>query len=91
MEDKSLELRIAAIEDKLSKLGVSQADILAYQKVASVASASSPALSPQLCSINCVISIPVHVHTIHTGVGPVFTQQSATQPATAAGFEDLGK
>ena len=38
MEDKSLELRIAAIEDKLSKLGVSQADILAYQKVASVAS-----------------------------------------------------
>jgi hypothetical protein len=90
MEDKSLELRIAAIEDKLSKLGVSQADILAHQKVASVA-ASSPALSPQLCSITCVISIPVHVHPIHTGVGPVFTQQSATQPATAAGFEDLGK
>lgn len=57
---KSLEMRIAAIEDKLSKMHVTEDEMKAYEKVSSLmggggAAAAVPAasqgLSPQICTI----------------------------------------
>jgi hypothetical protein len=82
----NLEIRIAAIEDKLSKMGVTQADIQAFQKVSSLA---APALSPTVCTtcFHCVVSIPVSVPVhVHTGIA----QQSQPQQAGGSAFEKLG-
>lgn len=52
---KSLEMRIAELEDKLAKLHITEEEMRAYEKVSSLlgglGEGVSPALSPQLCSI----------------------------------------
>ena len=58
---KSLEMRVAELEDKLSKIHITEEEMKAYHKVASLTghggAAAGPALSPQLCVISrCVIS-----------------------------------
>jgi len=83
----TLEMRLAAIEDKLSKMSVSQADVQAFQKVGSLA-APSTSLIPTVCTtcFHCVVSVPVHV-PVHTGI----FQQSQLQETGGSGFEKLGK
>jgi hypothetical protein len=55
-QGKSLEMRVAAIEDKLAKLHISEEEMKTYEKVASLlgGGGTTPALSPQLCQ--CVVS-----------------------------------
>jgi len=82
----SLEMRVAAIEDRLSKMGASQADIQAFQKVSSLAASAT---IPTVCStcFTCVVSVPVSVPVhVHTGV----FQQTQAQPTSGSGFEKLG-
>jgi hypothetical protein len=55
---KTLEMRVAELEDKLSKLHVTEEEMKAYHKVASVmGQQAQPSLSPQICVINrCIIA-----------------------------------
>jgi hypothetical protein len=65
-EPKTLEMRVAELEDKLSKMHITEDDIKAYHKVsAAMGGGAAPALSPQVCSLpisscilraNCIIS-----------------------------------
>jgi hypothetical protein len=51
---KSLEMRIAALEDKLSKMHITEEEMKAYEKVASMMGgvpAASAQASPQFCTI----------------------------------------
>jgi Na+-translocating ferredoxin:NAD+ oxidoreductase RNF subunit RnfB len=61
-------MRVAAIEDKLAQMNVTEEEMRAYQKVASLmAGRAAPApMIPQLCTTcsNCVIAIPVSVSPI---------------------------
>ena len=56
---KSLEMRVAELEDKLAKLHITEDEMKAYQKVSSALGASAGAASggiPQVCTIaQCVI------------------------------------
>lgn len=59
-KQKSLEMRVAELEDKLSKLHVTEEEMKAYQKVASLLGAGQagggPPLSPELCFIvRCIV------------------------------------
>jgi hypothetical protein len=52
---KSLEMRVAELEDKLSKVHITEEEMKAYQKVSSlIGQQAQPALSPQVCVVNCV-------------------------------------
>lgn len=60
-QQKSLEMRVAELEDKLSKMHVTEEEMKAYQKVASLLgggqAAAGTALSPQFCIIyRCIIN-----------------------------------
>ena len=60
-EKPTLEMRLAAIEDKLAAMSVTPEEIAAYHKVAALAGAhgqgaQAPALSPQVCTINPIVS-----------------------------------
>lgn len=59
-QQKSLEMRVAELEDKLSKMHISEEELKAYNKVAALLGAhagATPALSPQLCTIvRCIIN-----------------------------------
>ena len=62
-ENPTLEMRLAAIEDKLAAMSVTPEEMAAYHKVAALAGshaqgapASAPALSPQVCSISPIVS-----------------------------------
>jgi hypothetical protein len=52
---KSLEMRVAELEDKLARLNVTEEEMRAYEKVSSLMGGTTEAagshLSPQLCSI----------------------------------------
>ena len=58
-ESKTLEMRVAELEDKLSKVYITEDEMKAYQKVSSAlghaGGASAPALSPQVCIASCTI------------------------------------
>lgn len=55
-QPKSLEMRVAELEDKLSKMHVTEEELKAYHKVASLVGGGG-ALSPQVCSIaRCVVN-----------------------------------
>jgi hypothetical protein len=56
-DDKSLEMRIAAIEDKLAQMLVTEEEMQAYQKVAGMMGAPAQApVQPQAgCVANCVV------------------------------------
>lgn len=95
---KSLEMRIASIEDKLSKMSVSEEDMRGYQKVASLmgAAAGSQALSPYVCSIRsncilCVITIAQPVHIPTPVIADCIQFSAAGGPASSTGFEAFGK
>jgi hypothetical protein len=95
-DPKSLEMRVAAIEDKLSKMSVTEQDLQSYQKVASllgVTTARQPCVAQigtgTIRPINIPISIPVHIPTpiiindcIQAGVGGA---------ASSTGFGSLGQ
>lgn len=53
---KTLEMRVAELEDKLAKLHVTEDEMRAYEKVSSLLGGTTEAagqqLSPQLCSIS---------------------------------------
>ena len=57
-DPKSLEMRVAALEDKLSKLNITEDEMKAFQKVSSLLGGAVPAagpsagLSPQICTIS---------------------------------------
>lgn len=96
---KSLEMRIASIEDKLSRMSVTEEDMRGYQKVASLmggAGAGSAALSPYICSIstiraNCIIYIPQPVHIPQPIINDCIQFSAAGGPTSSTGFEALGR
>jgi hypothetical protein len=61
-KSKSLEMRVAELEDKLSKMYITEEEMKAYQKVASLAGQGTGAggassLSPQFCIIyRCIVN-----------------------------------
>jgi hypothetical protein len=96
---KSLEMRIASIEDKLSKMSVSEEDMRGYRKVASLmaGAAGATALSPSVCSIVrpncilCIITIPQPVHIPTPIIADCIQFSAAGGPTSSTGFEDLGR
>jgi hypothetical protein len=54
--EKSLEMRVADLEDKLSKLHITEAEMKTYQKVAS---AMMQAGAARLCVVHCVVGCVV--------------------------------
>jgi hypothetical protein len=95
--EKTLEMRVAAIEDKLAQSSVTPEEMRAFQKVSSLAgSSAATALSPILCT-SCVgtcvhvitISVPVGT-TCHIGPCGIATQAAQSQGG-GPGFGDLGK
>ncbi len=57
-QTKTLEMRVAELEDKLSKIHITEEEMKAYQKVSSlVGQQAQPALSPQVCVVNRCISV----------------------------------
>ena len=67
-EQKTLEMRVAELEDKLSKLHISEEEMKAYHKVNSLLGgaaapaeavapvAAAPHLSPQVCTVSRAVS-----------------------------------
>jgi len=56
-QPKTLEMRVAELEDKLSKVHITEDEMKAYQKVSSlVGQQAQPTLSPQVCVLNCIIA-----------------------------------
>jgi hypothetical protein len=103
-EVPTLEMRLAAIEDKLARLTVSEEEMAAYNKVAALtasrsgASAAAPALSPRQCTISPIISncwgnCWVY-NCINCHITPIIVNdciQFAAGPASSgAGFSRLG-
>jgi hypothetical protein len=99
-EPKSLEMRIAAIEDKLSKMSVTEDDIKSYNKVASLiaGSGAAPSATAHVGGVSTVIAHPCitfirPITPIH--IGPIIVndciQAGQAVPAASTGFEALGK
>ena len=98
-EPKTLEMRVAELEDKLSKIHITEDEMKAYQKVSSlVGQQAQPALSPQVCVLNCIArciisacisSICVHQNCIYECTcGPCACVAQAKGPT--GGFGTLG-
>jgi len=58
---KSLEMRIAAIEDKLAKMNVTEEEMKAYEKVSALMGGGVPAASSQASAAICTIARQVAV------------------------------
>jgi hypothetical protein len=58
-EKKTLEMRVAELEDKLAQLHISEADMATYQKVAAKLGTGAPAAQPCMAaqSIQCISPI----------------------------------
>lgn len=91
--EKTLEMRVAELEDKLSKVHVTEEEMKAYHKVSALMGAQpSAGLSPRVCVIaNCIIYQPcariavcTHCSTECTGVC------SPCQQFGGGGFGTLG-
>lgn len=74
--EKSLEMRVAELEDRLAKLHVTEEEMRTYQKVSNLLGGqpaapaeplggSSCALSPQLCMIPRAVARAVPMYPIH--------------------------
>lgn len=97
----SLEMRVAAIEDKLSRITVTPEEMQAFQKVASLmagrgitAAVLFPPFHCQISPILCVTFIPSP--PIVPGIIPPIIvadciQAGAGGPASGSGFEALGR
>jgi hypothetical protein len=54
-KEKTLEMRVAELEDKLSKVHITEEEMKAYQKVSSLIGGASATPSPQAgCILDCV-------------------------------------
>jgi hypothetical protein len=54
-KEKSLEMRVAELEDKLSKMHISEEELKAYHKVSSLLGGGAGGVSPQAgCILDCV-------------------------------------
>jgi hypothetical protein len=84
MDEKSLEMRVAELEDRLSKLQISEEEIKAYQKVSALvggpAQAGFTGLSTAftcriVCYCFCHIARAIGINDCTPGApgGPVFT------------------
>jgi hypothetical protein len=99
-EVKSLEMRIAAIEDKLSKLNVTEEEMKAYEKVSSLMGAGTPAAgtapSPQfLCAITrfvfCqVFQPPRTIRACECTCGPCACDPTVFSRGSGGGFGGFG-
>src|SRR5437899_11881118 len=100
-EAPTLEMRLAAIEDKLARLTVTEEEMAAYNNVAGLvaarggSAAPTPALSPRVCTISPITPIShcwVFIQNCH--IGPIIVNdciQFAAGPASSgAGFSRLG-
>jgi hypothetical protein len=63
-QQKSLEMRVAELEDKLSKLHITEEEMKAYQRVSALLGCesgigASTALSPMVCSIIRCLPVPI--------------------------------
>lgn len=57
-QSKTLEMRVAELEDKLSKIHITEDEMKAYQKVSAlIGQQAQPSLSPQVCVLSRCISV----------------------------------
>jgi hypothetical protein len=69
-ETKTLEMRIAAIEDKLAQMSVSEDEMRAYQKVTSLMAGRAPGtVAPPQLRRGCVSILPIR--PIFPPIGPI--------------------
>ena len=92
----SLEMRVAAIEDKLSGVTVTQEEMRAYQKVASLMAGSASAqfgVSPLICispvSVLC-FRFPIPI-SIPQPITQDCIQASVGGATSSTGFETFGR
>lgn len=100
-ETKSLEMRIAAIEDKLSRMTVTEEEMRSYQKVSAlmssaggstVATPSATQTISYLC-IFCYLCYPIIVHPpiIHPGINDCIVAPISQAGSSSTGFGTLGR
>jgi MinD superfamily P-loop ATPase len=100
---KTLEMRVAELEDKLSKVHITEEEMKAYQKVSSlVGQQAQPALSPQVCMLcstcfhpciisQCIVSVCIRPVCINEcSCGPCGACELAKKDP-AGDFGKLGK
>ena len=68
-KEKSLEMRVAELEDKLSKVHITEEEMKAYQKVSSLLGTGGGGISPQAgcildCSGGCINECAIRACTI---------------------------
>ena len=68
-KEKSLEMRVAELEDKLSKVHITEEEMKAYQKVSSLIGGGGGGISPQAgcildCSGGCINECAIRACTI---------------------------
>jgi len=99
-EAPTLEMRLAAIEDKLARLTVTEEEMAAYHKVAGLAAsrggaAPSTALSPRVCTISPIAISNCWIHISNCLISPPIVvndciQFAAGTASSGAGFSRLG-
>jgi hypothetical protein len=98
-QSKSLEMRVAELEDKLSKIHITEDELKAYHKVNSliggqpVAEAAAPPttaqLSPQVCVVSRAISrsiSPRSISPVSRGIGECFECSCGPCSQSGGGF-----
>lgn len=100
-QPKTLEMRVAELEDKLSKIHITEDEMKAYHKVNSLlggqggseATAASPAVttqfSPQVCVISRAVSrsiSPRSITPINRGIGECYECTCGPCGQTGGGF-----
>jgi hypothetical protein len=81
---KTLEMRVAELEDKLSKLNVTEDEMKAYQKVSALMGPQAPTPSPipQICVINRCIST-VCITTVCSCIRPACIYECTCGPCNS--------
>jgi len=89
---KTLEMRIAAIEDKLAQLHISEDEMAAYHKVSAAmarggggAAAPQQAMSPYVCQISPVHPISPIIRPIGPIIRPIFCYECYCGPCNTGG------
>ncbi len=85
---KTLEMRVAAIEDKLAQSTITADEMRAFQKVSALAGGAAPQASFFCASCVITISVPVSTPVSHNCAR--FVQQATTQGG-GPGFGGLGQ
>lgn len=92
-QPKTLEMRVAELEDKLSKIHVTEDEMKAYQKVSGlVGQHVQPSINPQVCVLSClrcIIASCIHQSCIYECTcGPCSCVLQSKGPT--GGFGNLG-